>query len=166
MARRFRRGARRFRRGTVSLLWTGNSTATPQTVLAGPANTLISNLVVPADYQQGATGSTEPGAAVLMRIRGGVSYHATTLTGSVYFSLIEHSQAAVPFTPNTAAAIFDGNVLWTHMGNPPNDANDRYVEIDVRVKRKLENSIISLMVETVVNSAVVSFWTRCLLKLP
>lgn len=161
--RRFRsRGRRR-----LPLRWTGDQ---PAAVVAIAAGTLaFTSIVVPTDYEQSAT--MEQGGATLVRVRASIALVATVV-GSVAGVGIFHADEAVNpvfggnYDPLVFSQLIRGDVLYFRrllVG-----AVDPIAwEIDVRVKRKLQDSQVHLVVAVPAASAgdVTGTWSaRALIR--
>lgn len=136
--------------------WTGQGLAAEDSVAAAGTEGLV--IVQPSDYEGGTTtGNVEAGAATLLRIRGSVNLRATVVGGLAFMYIIAHGDTEPNFNAATSAlSITSGDILWQDhymIGT----AEPRHVEIDVRVKRRLENDrvewIISAVAQTIVYSA-------------
>lgn len=158
---------RRGRAQVVRPRWTGNLVTAVQSTTA--TNITYVDIVAVGDYQQGTT--LEAGSATLMRIRGNVYFYSATV-GALFFAAIYvidgDLNPAVPsdMDPTSIRGLINGDMLWMTSGLAPlmTNGEPRNVEIDVRVKRKLENSKAVLVVGAEAQTVLWGFHARALVK--
>lgn len=159
MARRSR-GRRSTSGRRPNYLWTGQSTTAEQTVAAAAVTAIV--IVAPADYQASTTATTEAGGTTLLRIRAGLDIRATVAGAALYVSIVRKGSNEAAPNPNSAAAIIDGDTLWYGIYMVPIDTV-RHIDIDVKVKRRLEDDQIVMNVQALAQTVTYLMWARALL---
>lgn len=83
----------------------------------------------------------------------------------MYVGIFRKGSAEFAPNPNTAAALIDGDLMWYGCYMVPLAANAEplNVDIDVRVKRKLEDDRIILVFEAAAQTVTYAMWARALL---
>lgn len=121
-------------------------------------------LVTPTDYEGGTvSGNVEAGACTLYRIRGTINVRATVIGGLAYMAVIV--QGATEAVPSMAgpSQITSGDVLWHDLHMVPIDTS-RHIEIDVRVKRRLENDVVYFVIAGVAQTITYAGTWRALIR--
>jgi len=126
-------------------------------------------IVAQNDYEQGAT--LEPGGCTLLRIRGDIYFYSATV-GALYFAAIYVMASDLNPTvggdndPTVVRGLITGDLLWMRSGLAPlmTNGENRLVEIDVRVKRKLESEHVVLVVAAEAQTVLWGFHARALLR--
>lgn len=165
MSRRF--GSRRRSFGGARALrkmlkWTGQQLAAEATQAAAGQTNIV--LVAPSDYEGGTTaGNVEAGGATLYRIRGDISLRATVIGGLAYMAIYCIGANETAPVVATAAGLVSGDLLWSKVVMVPIDT-PRSFEIDVRVKRKLENDQIVFCIFAAAQTVTYLGNWRCLIR--
>jgi len=124
-----------------------------------------SDIIIPADYQQQAT--LESGGATVVRVRGWFSARATVIGGIVGVTIFvrDDDEAAgiglanIPLTLEGDLA--SGQILWRYSTQVPIDV--RQVEFDIKVKRRLQDSRITLAVASYGQTTLWHYSARALI---
>lgn len=160
----FRRNFRRGRRGPrLPLRWSGNHHNAETAV--GAATLDYVNLINVDDYRQQST--LEEAGCTLVRIRGYVSLRAAAASAA-WLGIFHANENVVPTAagvsdPTLFASFIDSGVLWIR--STLLAANEvQHFDIDVRVKRRLENDRVDIVLKT--GGAAVSWLAlgRCLIR--
>lgn len=164
-SRRFFRPRRFSRRGLSRTRWTGEAVTAEQSTAAN--NITISDIVTPADYEQSST--LEQGAATLLRVRGDVSFRTAT-SGAIFavtvLALDEDEGFSVggandPLTLN--GDLRNGEILWRKSGLMV-AAWPIYIEFDIRAKRRLQQTRVTIAVKALVQTVIWQYSARALIK--
>lgn len=161
---RFRRSFARRGSPRRALRWTGNAVTAENTTAAAAITT--SDIVDETDYRQSA--NLEAGGVLFLRSRGFFQYRCTVLGALVAVMLIhrdseEGVNAAGNNTPLTLTGdLVSGEVLWRYSALAPTDTIHR-VEWDVRAKRKMQDSRITLVVAAYNQTVTWAYSARVLL---
>jgi len=150
-------------RRLIARRWTGEGTQVENTTAAGAVT--ISNIVTEADYQQ--TASLEQAGVTVARVRGCFACRATLVGTIVAVTIIAYDAQEVigggsgqPLTLQGDLA--SGQVLWRWTTIVPTDTT-RHTEFDIRVKRRLQETRIALVVTSFVNATTWHYSARALL---
>lgn len=109
--------------------------------------------------------TTEAGGTTVLRVVGAISFVAALAGATLNAQLQKLGNLEPTIAPNSAAAIISGDVMWTYQKNVNTTAvgGIDYVQFDVRVKRKLEDDRIDLVLEATAQTVTYSMWARALL---
>lgn len=164
----FRR--RRFfgrRRGRMPVRWSGNFTDVETTTAAGATGSLT--LLDVSDYRQQQT--MEEGGVTLLRVRGSFCARATVVGALAHCAIFAVDENVAPafggaLDPRLFSQFIRGDLLWHAVFMVPLAANAEplVVPLDIKARRKLEDTSVTFVVTATAQAVTWTFSGRCLVK--
>lgn len=143
--------------------WTGQALNVEDSVAAAGTEGFV--IVAPSDYEGGTvSGNVEAGSATLLRIRGSVNMRATVVGGLAYMYVICHGNDESVFSAATSSLVItSGDILWQDV-YMVGTVNPVHVEVDIPVKRRLENDKVEWIISAVAQTIVYNAQFRALIR--
>lgn len=105
----------------------------------------------------------EQSGVTLVRIRGSVNLRATVIGGLAFLGVYVVSELSPVNNPNTFAGFIDGNCLWHKVVMVPTDTS-RYVEVDIKSKRRLIDDQIVFAISAVAQAVTYNYAFKTLIR--